>query len=56
MKILGIDPGFERLGVAVLEKIQRQGLWKRSGLFFPSVLKLQQNWNFLKDYSQLEKK
>ncbi len=32
MKILGIDPGFERLGIAILEK--RKGDKKRSCAFF----------------------
>ena len=44
MRILGIDPGFERLGIAVLEK--NTG---KECVIFSECFKLRLNWNFPKD-------
>ncbi len=43
MKILGIDPGFERLGVAVLEKNSKN---KKEGVLFSECFKTSANLEF----------
>ena len=43
MKILGIDPGFERVGIAVLEKIQGE---KKEKILFSECFKTSASLEF----------